>query len=73
MRGCPDILQCLMNTHTEKRNNEVVECFGGLSYSAAAKIKQGFSCRSAKDQTLKKKVEKIERICPMSGANNTFF
>ena len=50
-----------MKTHTEMSNNEVGEYFGGLSYSAVAKIKERFFSKLAKDRTLRKRIKKIER------------
>ncbi|MBN2062329.1 MAG: transposase [Deltaproteobacteria bacterium] len=56
-----DIVVYILKTHTELSNKEVGEYFGGLSYSAIAKIKERFLNKLNKDRVLKKKVVKIDQ------------
>jgi putative transposase len=56
-----DIVVYILKTYTELSNKEVGEYFGGLSYSAVAKIKERFLDKLNKDRVLKKKVEKIKQ------------
>jgi REP element-mobilizing transposase RayT len=51
----------ILKSHTEMTNIEIGELFGGLSYSAVAKIKQRFSEKLLKDRSLRKKVEKLNQ------------
>lgn len=51
----------LMKVRTEMTNNEVGEYFGGLSYSAVAKIRQRFSDKLTRDRSLRKRIEKMDR------------
>jgi chromosomal replication initiation ATPase DnaA len=59
--GARDIAVYLMKVHTEMTNNEMGEYFGGLSYSAVAKIKQRFSDKLTGDSSLRKRIEKMDR------------
>ncbi|MFC1841105.1 transposase [Thermodesulfobacteriota bacterium] len=51
----------ILKLHTEMTNNEIGSYFGGLSYSAVAKIKQRLENRLLSDRSLKKKVMKLGR------------
>ena len=51
----------LMKVHTEMTNREIGEYFGGLSYSAVAKIKKRFSDKLDADRSLRKRIEKMEK------------
>jgi len=41
-------------------NREIVERFGRLSYSATARVSQGFQEKMAKNMTLRRQVEEID-------------
>ncbi|MBN2420055.1 MAG: transposase [Deltaproteobacteria bacterium] len=56
------IVVYILKTCTELSNKEIGEYFGGLSYSAVAKIKERFIGKLNKDHALKKKVERIKKI-----------
>jgi chromosomal replication initiation ATPase DnaA len=49
----------LMKKYTEMSNIDIGKLFGGLSYSAVAKIKKRFSDGPLKKRSIKKKIDKI--------------
>lgn len=51
----------MMKKHTGATNRQIGEYFGGLSYSAVAKIYERFARRLKEDARLRRVVEKIER------------
>lgn len=51
----------MIKKHTGATNRQIGEYFGGLSYSAVAKIYDRFKRRLKKDKRLRRKVEKIEK------------
>jgi REP element-mobilizing transposase RayT len=56
-----DIVIYILKTCTDLSNKEVGEYFGGLSYSAVAKIKERFLNKLNKDRALKKRVDRIKQ------------
>ncbi len=51
----------MIKKHTGARNREIGEYFGGLSYSAVAKINDRFKRRLKEDKGLRREVEKLEK------------
>jgi chromosomal replication initiation ATPase DnaA len=56
-----DIVVYILKTCTELSNKDVGEYFGGLSYSAVAKIKERFLGKLERDRALSKRVGKIKQ------------
>ncbi len=56
-----DIVVYILKTCTELSNKEIGEYFGGLSYSAVAKIKERFLIKLNKDRALRKRVDRIKQ------------
>jgi chromosomal replication initiation ATPase DnaA len=56
-----DIVVYILKTCTELSNKEIGEYFGGLSYSAVAKIKDRFLIKLNKDRALRKRVVRIKQ------------
>jgi putative transposase len=55
------VLIYMIKKHTGATNREIGEYFGGLSYSAVAKINDRFKRRLREDKGLRREVEKIEK------------
>ncbi len=51
----------LIKKHTGATNRQIGELFGGISYSAVAKVYQRFSRQMEEDRRLKRKIDRIDR------------
>ena len=62
----------LLKTWTSSTNRLTGDLLRGLSYSAVSKVNQRFSEKLSTDRKLKRPVNKILTVCPMSRADPIF-
>jgi chromosomal replication initiation ATPase DnaA len=52
----------LLKTYTDMNNRQIGELFGGLSYSAVAKVNERFSAKVKKDRKLRSRLAAFSKV-----------